>query len=554
MHPKRLPLKTDGTDYNTILRELITLILSDADTSADVQKLKAQVCKKYALDTFPRNSEIFAAAKDDEKERLRALVQVKPSRTISGVAPVAVMTSPHKCPHGICLPCPGGPENPLFKSPQSYTGEEPAALRARQLGYDPYVQVQARLRQFEELGHHIDKAELIVMGGTMTAREPEYQEWFMRECIRAMNEYGGENRGDIFTFEELCKENESARVRCIAVTFETRPDWCLPEHIDRMLSLGVTKVELGVQQLDDRILEFNRRGHTVADSVYANKCLRDAGIKVGFHVMPNLPSATVEDDRKMFDTLFTDERFCPDFIKIYPTLVTPGSEIEQLWLKGEYRVYPENELVDLIAYGKSKLAEYTRLQRVQRDIPAKLILAGSHYSNFRQLAKDRLLEQGGECRCIRCREAGRHVTDEEPHTKITEYKCCGGTEFFIQFTANDALIGFVRLRLPDSPWRRELLGDTGEYDENSGNQENGKPAALVRELHVYGSIVPLSEKGEGNRWQHRNFGDRLLRTAEDISRERGYTRVAVMSGIGVRPYYNKRGYIRCGPYMIKELK
>lgn len=247
---------------------------------------------------MPKNSEIFAAAEnDEEKEILRAYLQVKPARTISGVAPVAVMTSPHKCPHGKCLPCPGGPEHP-FGSPQSYTGEEPAALRARQHEYDPYTQVQARLRQFEELGHHVDKAELIVMGGTITARDPEYRYWFMRSCIRAMNEYGGEDRGDIFSFEELCEENETARVRCIAATFETRPDWCMKEHIDDMLALGVTKVELGVQQIENRILEYNRRGHGVEATEEANRLLRDAGLKVGFHVMPNLPSATIEDDKK----------------------------------------------------------------------------------------------------------------------------------------------------------------------------------------------------------------------------------------------------------------
>ncbi|MBN2733987.1 MAG: tRNA uridine(34) 5-carboxymethylaminomethyl modification radical SAM/GNAT enzyme Elp3 [Methanomicrobiaceae archaeon] len=533
---KRLPLKTNPADYHSILREIISRILSEAKTPSDVQKIKASVAKKYSLHSFPRNSDIFAAARKEEKEYLRSFVQVKPSRTISGVAPVAVMTSPHPCPHGICLPCPGGPDNPLFRSPQSYTGEEPAALRARQLDYNPYIQVQARLRQFEELGHHIEKAELIVMGGTMTAREPEYQEWFMRSCIRAMNEYGESDRGDIFTFEELCNENEHSRVRCIAVTFETRPDWCKKEHIDRMLSLGVTKVELGVQQIDDNILEYNRRGHLVKESVLANCNLRNAGIKVGFHIMPNLPSATIEDDMKMFDTLFTDERFCPDFIKIYPTLVTPGSEIEKLWENGEYRVYDEDELIDLVAYGKSKLPEYVRLQRVQRDIPAKLIVAGSHYSNFRQLAKERLLLNGGNCRCIRCREAGRNEISEEPSIKITEYKCCGGTEYFIQAVANDSLVGFVRLRLPSKTWRDEL-----------------KDAALVRELHVYGAVVPISEKGSGNKWQHRNFGDRLLRIAEDISKDKGYGRVAVMSGIGVRPYYQKRNYERRGPYMVKEI-
>ncbi|WFN37666.1 tRNA uridine(34) 5-carboxymethylaminomethyl modification radical SAM/GNAT enzyme Elp3 [Methanomicrobium antiquum] len=532
---KRLPLKTNPADYNTILREIISRILSEAKSSSDVQKIKASVAKKYSLNSFPRNSELFSAALDSEKEDLRNFVQVKPSRTISGVAPVAVMTSPHPCPHGICLPCPGGPENELFKSPQSYTGEEPAALRGKQLEYDPYAQVQARLSQFEMLGHHIEKAELIVMGGTMTARDPEYQEWFMRSCIRAMNEYGKEDRGDIFTFEELCTENEKSRVRCIAVTFETRPDWCKKEHIDRMLSLGVTKVELGVQSLDNSILEFNRRGHFVEDSVLANCSLRDAGIKVGFHVMPNLPSATIEDDKKMFDTLFSDERFCPDFIKIYPTLVTPGSEIESLWKRGEYKVYDEDELVSLVAYGKSKLPEYVRLQRVQRDIPAKLIVAGSHFSNFRQLAKNRLLENGGQCRCIRCREAGRNVITGEPVIEIVEYRCCGGTEYFIQAVADDCLVGFVRLRLPKNPWREEL-----------------KNSALVRELHVYGALVPLSEKGSGNRWQHRNYGDRLLKIAEDISKEKGYGCVSVMSGIGVRPYYNKRGYERRGPYMVKE--
>ncbi|MBP2132771.1 elongator complex protein 3 [Methanomicrobium sp. W14] len=529
-------MKTEAADYHSILREIISRILSEAGSPSDVQKIKASVAKKYSLDSFPRNSDIFSAALEEEKEELRSFVQVKPSRTISGVAPVAVMTSPHVCPHGKCLPCPGGPENPLFRSPQSYTGEEPAALRARQLKYDPYVQVQARLRQFEELGHHIEKAELIVMGGTMTAREPEYQEWFMRSCIRAMNEYGMEDRGDNFTFEELCRENERSRVRCIAVTFETRPDWCRKEHIDRMLSLGVTKVELGVQQLDDKILEYNRRGHLVEDSHLANLYLRDSGIKVGFHVMPNLPSSTIEDDKRMFDTLFTDERFCPDFIKIYPTLVTPGSEIEELWKNGEYSVYDEDDLIDLVAYGKSRLPEYVRLQRVQRDIPAKLIVAGSHYSNFRQLAKERLLQQGKKCRCIRCREAGRNEITEEPHIEIIEYGCCGGTEYFIQAVANDSLIGFSRLRLPFDPWREELKG-----------------AALVRELHVYGSVVPMSEKGFGNRWQHRSFGDRLLKIAEDISKEKGYGSVAVMSGIGVRPYYSKRGYERRGPYMVKEI-
>jgi elongator complex protein 3 len=519
----------------SILREIISRLTSDDVSAGDVQRIKIAVSRSHGLASIPKNSEILAAAEGPERERLRRILQVKPTRTLSGVAPVAVMTSPHPCPHGKCLPCPGGPDHP-FHSPQSYTGEEPAALRGRQNAYDPYDQVQVRLRQFTELGHDIDKAELIVMGGTMTARDPAYQEAFMKACIRAMNEFGGEPGPEDASFEDLCAANERAHVRCIAVTFETRPDWCRREHIDRMLSFGVTKVEVGVQHVDDRILAYNRRGHTVAQSAEANCSLRDAGLKVGFHVMPNLPSSSIEEDRALFETLFTDPRFKPDFIKIYPTLVTPGSEIEALWERGEYCVYEEDDLIDLIAYGKSLLPEYVRLQRVQRDIPAKLIVAGSRHSNFRQLAKARLVSQGKRCRCIRCREVGRAELNGEPGIGVTTYECCGGTEHFISAGDDNALIGFARMRFPAAPWRRELEG-----------------AALLRELHVYGSLVSLGKTAGASEWQHRSYGNRLLSEAEEIARTGGYAAMAVMSGIGVRPYYHRHGYERKGPYMVKRL-
>ncbi|NYT05194.1 MAG: tRNA uridine(34) 5-carboxymethylaminomethyl modification radical SAM/GNAT enzyme Elp3 [Methanomicrobiales archaeon] len=521
---------------STVFREIISRIFQEDPLTVDVQRIKIAVSREFGLASIPKNSAILAAADDDEREHLRRILQLKPTRTISGVAPVAVMTSPYPCPHGRCLPCPGGPDHP-FGSPQSYTGEEPAALRAREHDYDPYRQVQARLAQFESLGHRVEKAELIVMGGTMTARDPEYQEWFMRSCIRAMNEYGGEERGDNRSFEVLCTENEGARVRCVATTFETRPDWSRRTEIDRMLALGVTKVELGVQQIDDRILALNRRGHGVAETAEANRLLRDAGIKVGFHVMPNLPGAGIDDDRRMFDALFADERFKPDFIKIYPTLVTPGSEIEELWRRGEYRPYEEQELVELIAYAKSRLPEYVRLQRIQRDIPAKLIVAGSRHSNFRQLAKKHLEAEGGRCRCIRCREVGRAPLGGPPELGEIRYACAGGEERFISFSSDDALVGFVRLRFPAQPWREELADG----------------AALVRELHVYGAPVPIGSEADEHEWQHRRFGNRLLARAEEGAAEAGYRRMAVMSGIGVRPYYRRQGYERTGPYMVKRL-
>jgi elongator complex protein 3 len=519
-------------DERDVCREIISLCFSEPNP--DIHRIKLVVSRKYSLPAVPRNSLLLAAASPEERKDLRRLLLVKPGRTLSGVAPIAVMTSPAPCPHGKCLPCPGGPDHP-FQSPQSYTGEEPAALRAREHDYDPYTQVQARLGQFEALGHAVDKAELIVMGGTMTARPWEYQEEFVTACIRAMNEYGKVPPGGSPTREEVFARNETAPVRCVAMTFETRPDWCRQPEIDRMLTLGVTKVELGVQQIDDRILSFNRRGCTVADTVTANRLLRDAGLKVGFHVMPNLPGSTIADDRRLFEGLFSDDRFRPDFLKIYPTLVTPGSEIEALWQEGAYAPYDEDLLIDLCAYGKSLLPPYVRLQRIQRDIPAKLIVAGSRHSNFRQLARDRLEEQGGRCRCIRCREIGRLPSEATAELTEERYSCCGGEEHFISAVSGDSLIGFARLRTGGDRWREET-----------------KDAALIRELHVYGSMVPIGRSPDPEQRQHRRFGDRLLTAAEEAAWAAGYRRIAVMSGIGVRPWYRRHGYHREGPYLVRE--
>jgi elongator complex protein 3 len=397
--------------------------------------------------------------------------------------------------------------------------------------------VQARLSQFETLGHRVEKVELIVMGGTMTARPVEYQQEFVSRCIEAMNTYpGGTPAPEAPAVSIVEDANEISAIRCVAITFEPRPDWSRKEHIDRMLEYGVTKVELGVQHDDDAILTYNRRGCTVADTVEANTLLRDAGMKVGFHMMPNLPGSDLAADRQMFETLFADPRFRPDFLKIYPTLVTPGSEIEALWQEGKYSPYAEDELIDLIAYGKSLIPEYTRLQRIQRDIPAKLIVAGSKHSNFRQLAKNRLEASGKRCRCIRCREIGRAPSLAESEIQVLAYDCCGGTEHFISAVSGDSLIGFARLRFPSMIYRPEL-----------------EHAALMRELHVYGSLVPVGLDADSEEWQHREYGKVLLARAEEIARNAGFRRLAIMSGIGVRPYYRRQGYERRGPYMIREL-
>lgn len=536
-------------EFKSACRELVELILvGDITSLGELNRAKKAISSRYTLSKLPRNSDILAVAGDDEREFVRETLQRKPVRTISGVAVVAVMSSPYKCPHGLCVPCPGGPES-IFESPQSYTGHEPAALRALQQDFDPYRQVTVRLTQLKQIGHPIDKVELIVMGGTFTSRSLCYQEWFVRRCLEAMNDFNGEIHATIL-LEDAQKVNETAHVRDVGITFETRPDWAKREHVDRMLKMGATKVELGVQNIYDFVLRRMQRGHTVADVVEANAVLRDSGLKVGFHLMPGLPGSSFDRDLQMFQCVFSDPRFKPDYLKIYPTLIVQGTQLYEMWQKGEYEPLTNDVAVELIARIKMVLPRWTRLQRIQRDIPARLIMAGVTKGNIRQLAAARLHELGEKCQCIRCREVGhallRGTTPEPEHIKLTidRYEACGGTEHFISFEdvgtpsecENDILIGFLRLRFPHNPHRSELKG-----------------AALVRELHVYGPMVPIGERAK-DEWQHRGYGKELLHEAERIAAGGGFKKIAVTSGVGAMEYYRKLGYGRSGPYMCKPLR
>ncbi len=508
------------------LRKIVDAILSgEISSEADLEARKKDFASKARLASLPSNADILSMAAPEERERLKMLVR-KPTRTLSGVSVIAAMTSPARCPHGICVPCPGGVNCP---SPQSYTGREPAALRAGQHNYDPYEQVRARLGQLDEIGHPLDKAELIIMGGTITSRPLGYQHWFIKRCLEAMNDYPStpEERPVWRSFQEVAEVNERALVRNIGTTFETRPDWCRPGQIRRMLSLGGTKVELGVQSIRDEILLRMNRGHTVEDTVTANKALREAGLKVGFHMMPGLPGTTPAEDLEAFRDLFSDSRFRPDYLKIYPTLVVEGTQLYELYRRGEYAPLGDEDAADLVSRIKELLPPYVRLQRVQRDIPAQLIVAGVKKSNLRQLASLRLKERGGMCRCIRCREAGlRGVAEGRFELKRESYDACGAEEHFFSFEdEGGTMIGFLRLRL-------------------------GK-AARVRELHVYGPLVPLGTRKEG--WQHRGYGARLMEAAEELAREKGYEALEITSGIGARGYYRRLGYDLKGPYMARSL-
>jgi len=515
--------------------ELAKEIAENAKNKEDVLRIKRLFARKQKLSTIPSDAEILQAAKNTEfYGKLKEILRIKPVRTISGVAVVAVMTSPAPCPHGKCLPCPGGVER---NTPQSYLGLEPAAMRGKQHGYDAFKQVTARLRELESIGHDVSKVEVIVMGGTFPARDAEYKEKFMLGIFNALNTFNSRAKieNDI---EKVKKKNERARARCVGVTFETRPDYAREEHIREMLRFGGTKVELGVQSIYDDVLERIKRGHTVKDVAEATRLLRDSAFKIGYHLMPGLPDSNFERDLRMFREIFEDENFKPDYLKIYPTVVVEGTELYELWKCGEYRPYTTEEVVELIAMAKRYFPEWVRVQRIQRDIPVKAAI-GLDKGNIRQLVHRRLKELGYSCRCIRCREVGHKGVRPEEYSKaepvVREYRASGGKEFFISFEIEeyDALVGFARLRFPKEPFISVL-----------------KDSALIRELHVYGRAVPIGEIS--NAFQHRGFGERLLREAEEIAKER-YDKIAVISGVGVRNYYRKLGYRLSGGYMIKRL-
>ena len=521
----------------------------------DLEKLKIQTCRNMKLPGFMSNSKILQYAKDEELDQIRPLLMKKPTRTISGVAIVAIMCHPHKCPHGRCKYC---PESSI--APPSYTGEEPAALRARMFKFDPYIQTFNRLYQLRNIGHSIDKVELIIMGGTFASRTLDYQEWFVTQALRAMNDFEKiadtlpKNQREIeivpptdFKYiSEVQKVNETSKVRCIGLTFETRPDYSKQQDVNRMLDFGVTRVELGVQTLYNHVYSQIDRGHRINDVIEANQLLRDSAIKVAMHIMPGLTQSR-SSDLRMFKRLFTEEAFSPDMLKIYPCLITEGSEFYEMWKKGEYEPYTSDEAVDLIVDVKKILPKWVRTMRIQRDIPATLINAGVKKSNLGELVYNRLEEEDIQCQCIRCREVGHkkaHGIDvdyDNIELLRTDYKAVGGREIFLSYedVSNDILIGFTRLRIPS---------------QNTFRPEITPTTALIRELHVYGQMQNIG-KSDDKLWQHHGYGANLIKKAEEIAQdEYNKDKMSIISGIGVRDYYRKLGYEKDGPYMSKQLE
>lgn len=523
-------MESAGIEEDDFFSEITKVIRSGSlDTKDDLQRLKMSLASKYSLGSIPSDTEIMNSAKFTPAER--RLLRLKRTRTISGVAVVAAMTSPERCPHGRCIYCPGGVEN---NSPQAYTGHEPAALRGRAHSYDPYNQVFHRLLQLETIGHDISKVDLIIMGGTFTARNRDYQESFVKGCFDAMN------KSVSSSLEESILANETAERRCIGLTVETKPDWFFEKEIDLSLDYGTTKVELGVQIVNERVLRMNHRGHGVDEIIKSTGLARDAGLKIVYHLMPGMHGSVIEDDIESFRQVCENPDFRPDMLKIYPTLVVKGTALYNLWKMGEYVPLTTDEISDLLAGFMARMPPWIRVQRVQRDIPVTFIEAGVKRSDIRNLVEAKMRKSGHRTMEIRSREVGFDSASSknvfEPVRR--DYDAGHGTEAFLSFEDADYHIaGFLRLRKPSAMAHRpELAG-----------------SSIIREIKVLGEAVHVGDRPD-LQWQHKGFGKKLISWAEDITmNEFGLDRILVISGIGVREYFRKLGYERVGPYMGKAL-
>ncbi|MDQ5957127.1 MAG: elongator complex protein 3 [Patescibacteria group bacterium] len=599
---------------------MIENIFVNIRTETDVSKLKRKIMREDywrnrilsvrekinnkvdKATTMPNNPELLelyhelvnekVADKDIDTENILKRLKV---RSNSGVAVVSLLTKPYSCP-GKCIYCPTEKN-----MPKSYLSREPAAARALLNRFDPYKQIAMRLKALTMNGHPVDKIEMILIGGTFNFYKKDYQEYFVKESFRACNNWKAKEEGREFieenhnySLEDLQRINESAHARIIGLSIETRPDYITPSELKWLRYLGVTKVEIGVQHLDDEVLKFNKREMTARDAAVGAELLRDYGFKIVYHMMPNLPTSNPVKDVKMFKNLYDDKYHHPDMMKIYPNMVLRGSLLYKLVTqkKIDYEAYDDQTLIEVLAQCESYVPNYTRLIRMIRDIPADYIIIGSKKSNLREEVDKYQKQKGFKQVDIRAREIRDTSIDPEDF-ELTEtwYETENGYECFLQFENKEQnkIAGFLRLRLPKKDemkshlnesfaninsdintealknwgidkWKKESekyyedvvsKGFAGDIDKIMDN------SALVRELHVYGTMKRVGEMGSQS--QHTGMGKRLLIRAEEIARGDNmynlrYNKISIISGVGVRDYYRKRGYTLEATYMVKNIK
>jgi elongator complex protein 3 len=576
---------------DTFFTEIIETIKQKSEqqrmSKTDISKLKLKLCAKHKIKQPPTDIEIMLNADEKDMPVLKKSLLTKPTRSISGVAVVAIMCKPHKCPHGRCTVCPGGPKSHFGDVPQSYTGKEPATMRALRHNFDPYLQVFNRLEQYIVAGHIPDKVELIIMGGTFPSTDKGYQKNFVKYALKAMNDFsdmffqatpnnqelkikefkdffelpggvGSKKRIDSIqkklnkiknnpksSLNQEQKRNETAKIKCVGITVETRPDYGRLKQGNFALTLGATRVELGIESVFDDVLKKIKRGHDVEEIIRSVQELKDIGFKLNFHYMLGLPGSSPWRDLEGLKKLFNDPDFRPDMLKIYPCMVLKGTEVYKQWKKGKYTPLTTDQAAKIICEFKRFVPKYTRIMRIQRDIPTYQTEAGVDRTNLRQYVDQLCKKQHVKCHCIRCREVGRAKKLGKVSITTTKYSASKGTEFFIaaEDTKNDVIVGFARLRFPSQQLRKEITKDS----------------ALIRELHVYGETAAIGEKTKKadnrktTKSQHRGYGAQLLKKAEQIAKKNKKNKIIIISGVGVREYYRKLGYKKEGPYMVKSI-
>ncbi|MAE42917.1 hypothetical protein CMO93_04040 [Candidatus Woesearchaeota archaeon] len=624
-------------------------------------KIKLNVLNRFEYKNIPKNATIASLASDKDRKQFKSILSMKPVRTISGVAPLALMTDPYPCPHtikgiGPCTYCPGGPGSPFGTVPQSYTGKEPSTRRAIRNHYDPYLGVFNRLEHYVAMNSVPEKVDVILQGGTFNFFPYSYQEYFIKYLFKAMNDFSrlfyNKDRIDMQKFnsffempadisdtsrteriqkkllfiknldlsnkkilnsinnlffnnknlsngifkqwkkfnkknsnsikksnknnfngknsikkneiknqnesiksilikiknhndkkillEKEQKTNETVKIRCIGLTIETRTDYGKLIQGNEMLKLGCTRIELGIQTIYDDVLKKINRGHSVKDNIDSIQILKDLGFKINAHYMPGLPETTKEMDRKGLKELFKNPDYKPDMLKIYPCMVMGGTKLYKYWKAGKFNPLTTKEAAEMIAWAKQFVPEFIRIMRVQRDIPSFLTSSGVDKTNLRQYVEKICKQKNIKCKCIRCREISlnkKNYNLKNLNIDVIEYNASNGKEFFIQaIDKNHSLFGFCRLRFPSKPLRKEIT----------------KKSALVRELHVYSTVVQIGKKSRES-FQHRGIGKKLMKKAEEITKKHNRNKIVVISGIGAKQYFSKLGYAYDGPYMSKKL-